>query len=118
MLVKRIVAFIIDSIIIGILGAIAGAVIGQEAGIIVTYILMVAYQTAIMTAMDGKTIGKMVMGLRVVQKDGGAITPVQAFLRGIGYVINSIICGIGWILALLGIFSIHDTIAGTKVVEG
>jgi len=120
MLVKRIVALIIDSILVGIVSGIIGAVLGSEntalTGIAAS-ILIIAYQAVFLTTMNGQTPGKMLMGIRVVSANGGAITPVQAALRGVGYVINSWLCGIGWLLVALNIFSIHDTIAGTKVVE-
>lgn len=117
MTVKRIVAFIIDSIVIYIITGILFQV-DPTVGSLIGIALIIGYQVVFLTAMGGKTPGKMVMGLKVVSNDGGPVSPVQAALRGVGYVINSIICYIGWILVVLGIFSIHDTIAGTRVVEG
>ena len=120
MLVKRIVAFLIDWVILFVISGILGAILGQDnSGItgIFSILLVIGYQAVFLTAMNGQTPGKMVMGIRVVSASGGPITPVQAVLRGVGYVINSAICFIGWLLVVLGIFDIHNTIAGTTVVE-
>lgn len=117
MLIKRIVALIIDSIILGVISSILGAVLGQEVGGLLSILLIIGYQVAFLTAMNGQTPGKMVMGIRVVSASGGPVSPVQAALRGVGYVLNSALCFIGWLLVLLGIFDLHNTIAGTQVVE-
>jgi len=116
MLIKRIIALIIDSILI----AIISGFLAQEnsaLGAISYALLTIAYQAIFLTVMNGQTPGKMLMGIRVVSASGGQISPIQAALRGLGYVINSYTCGIGWLLAALNIFSIHDTLAGSRVVE-
>ena len=70
-------------------------------------------------AIFGKTIGKAVLGVRVVGADGSAaLKPRQAFLRVLTYPLSFLIFGIG----LLGIIfgqerrAWHDHFAGTAVV--
>ena len=69
---------------------------------------------------SGQTPGKSVMKLKVVHADGGNIlTPGQAIVRYIGYVISSIPLGLGflWVIWDPKHEGWHDKIATTKVIK-
>jgi uncharacterized RDD family membrane protein YckC len=69
-------------------------------------------------AVAGRTIGKGIVGLRVVRADGSALTIRQALARTVAYPISFAILGLG----LAGIVvdryhrALHDLLAGTVVV--
>ncbi len=119
LLVKRIIAIIIDSIILGIVGAIVGAVAGQELGGLVSFVIGVVYTWYFLAHNNGQTPGKMLLGIRVVGNNGGSVSDIQAILRYVGYYVNTILCFVGWIYALFNAEQrgVHDLIAGTQVVD-
>ncbi|NQX66597.1 RDD family protein [Paenibacillus alba] len=76
--------------------------------------------SVILTVLLGQTLGKMIMGIRVVRKDGLPNTWASILLREIiGKIVSAIILCIGYIMA--GIDSekraLHDRMAGTRVVR-
>ncbi|UOE44525.1 RDD family protein [Agromyces larvae] len=64
-------------------------------------VCLVVVPTAVETASRGRSLGKLVMGLRVVRDDGGAIGFRHAFIR-----------------ALTGVLEIYLTLGGLAVVVG
>lgn len=76
------------------------------------------YFTLLTAWLRGRTLGKLLMGTRVVRLDGRAITPMDAFVRNGGY-------AAGLATGLIGFMSIlwdtnrqaiHDRMTGTVVV--
>lgn len=65
------------------------------------------------------TLGKMAMGLRVTDINGGRITPTAAILRYIGRIVSSMILFIGYIMAAFTEKkqALHDLIASTLVLK-
>lgn len=66
----------------------------------------------------GKTVGKALMGLRVVPLSGGRIPLWRAFLRYFGYYVSGLVLGIGflWIIIDPRRMSWHDKLARTCVI--
>jgi uncharacterized RDD family membrane protein YckC len=66
----------------------------------------------------GKTVGKAVLGLRVVTRDGGAVSWSRALLRLLGYVLSAAALGIGfaWVAVDRKRRGWHDMLARTRVV--
>jgi uncharacterized RDD family membrane protein YckC len=66
----------------------------------------------------GKTIGKAVVGLRVVARDGAILSGRRAAIRVIALPISLAMFGLGGIGALIGRErrTLHDVIAGSAVV--
>jgi uncharacterized RDD family membrane protein YckC len=97
-------------------GALSGAVL-----IIFTVLVMVGYPMAFETATRGRSVGKIVMGLRVVSDDGGPERFRQALFRALASVVEI------WMLAgspavICSILSpkakrVGDIFAGTVVVS-
>jgi uncharacterized RDD family membrane protein YckC len=118
--VDRLVAFIIDAIILAI-PAIIISVITDEQAIrqLLGLIIGVAYAVYFWTS-TGQTPGKSVMKLKVVHADGGnLLTPGQAVVRYVGYIISGIAIFLGflWIIWDPKHEGWHDKIATTKVIK-
>jgi len=144
--VTRLIAFVIDILIISVsIGVMLGTValilnffnIDLQAmteeksninsivrGVIIfltgfgfTFLVNMVYTTFFWMA-AGKTIGKAVMGLRVIGPKGSRITFWRAVKRYIGYWISAIPLFLGyfWVLVNDHRHAWHDTIAGTSVI--
>jgi uncharacterized RDD family membrane protein YckC len=118
---SRLLAFIVD-LAVSLLVWLVAFFISEPAIFLIGVIGLVVYQVYLLST-QGQTIGKKVMGIKIVKDDngqnGGFVTNV--LLRTI---LNGIICAIPFyfLVDVLFIFRedqrcIHDLIAGTKVVE-
>ncbi len=67
----------------------------------------------------GATVGKRLMGLRIVHKDGEPIGILGALMRTIGYAISTPFCSFGFVIALFHPQSraLHDLLSGSMVIE-
>ena len=67
----------------------------------------------------GQTPGKMICGLKVIRSDGGDVTYTQAALRTLGYYVNRVTLGLGFIWVAIDPRKqgFHDKIARTYVVR-
>ena len=116
----RFIALVIDGVILGIIGAVLGMVLGStNTGGIVGFLIGVGYQWYFLTQQNGQTVGKKLMGIRVIKVNGEPLTPVDVLIRYIGYFINSAIILLGWIWALFDSNrqGWHDKLAGTYVIK-
>ena len=66
----------------------------------------------------GQTIGKYVMGVRIVRVDGKQMSYIKAFLRYAGYFVSLATLGIGfiWVVFDSQRRALHDHLAGTCVI--
>ena len=113
----RIIAAIIDNAILIVLGVVATGVVGD--GFLCFYWwLALLYQVYFFTQNYGQTPGKMAMGLRVVRVEGGMVRLHEALVRFVGYHINTLAIGIGWLWAINDPQrrGWHDILAGTMVI--
>jgi uncharacterized RDD family membrane protein YckC len=87
----RFLAILIDSIIIGVIAGILGAIFRDAPAIYggFTGILALAY-FIILEATQGATLGKMVVGLRVVKIDGSPISWSESVIRNLLRIIDGI----------------------------
>ena len=83
-------------------------------GLVIWEFIYFAYQWSL----AGKTIGMAVLGIRVVSKDGDAITPRQAVIRTITLPLSFLFFGLGFLGILLNRdrHAWHDRMAKTVVV--
>jgi uncharacterized RDD family membrane protein YckC len=106
-------------------GRIAGRLFGPEIAdswvlhldlVVFTIVFGVAY-TTVLHAFGGQTIGKMLVGIRVVGLDGEPPAPGPAFLRFLGYFVSFATFGLGYAMAGLrrDKRALHDLLAGTRV---
>ncbi|MBN2397542.1 MAG: RDD family protein [Deltaproteobacteria bacterium] len=128
---RRFVAISIDSIILDLLALIL-FLIGNRiapaddtfgyAAIIPYFGMALLLNAAYFTyfhGTTGQTPGKKLLGLRVVQVNGGALTAGTAFLRWVGYIISKIPLYLGFIWAAFDgrKQGWHDKLAGTCVIR-
>ncbi len=117
----RFVALIIDLVIAGIVGGILSAILPR--GIVAALGGTIGYAIyAVLTSLyfDGATVGKMALGLKVVDQNGRTPELIPLILRySIGYWISSVIFFIGFIWAAFDSQkqALHDKIARTYVVQ-
>jgi uncharacterized RDD family membrane protein YckC len=83
-------------------------------GLVIWEFIYFAYQWSL----AGKTIGMAVLGIRVVSRDGDAITPRQAVIRTITLPLSFLFFGLGFLGILLNKdrHAWHDRLARTVVV--
>jgi uncharacterized RDD family membrane protein YckC len=82
-----------------------------------TVLFAVLYPTVLYT-LTGQTIGKLVVGVRVLATDGGLLPPGAAFLRAVvQWLTLPFFLGLGHVLAGLrkDKRALHDLIAGSRV---
>ena len=133
----RVLASIIDSIVTGIGGAIIGGVIGGVMGLtlgasdsvlmvielignIVGIIIGWLYSALLESSVHQATLGKMAIGVRVTDLNGGRISFARATGRHFAKILSAIILLIGFIMVAFTEKrqGLHDMIAGTLVVKG
>lgn len=84
--------------------------------LVFTLVFAAAY-TATLHAFGGQTVGKLLVGVRVVALDGEPPALGQAFLRWLAYGVSLVPFGLGYLMAGLrqDRRALHDLIAGTRV---
>jgi uncharacterized RDD family membrane protein YckC len=122
---ERLIAFVIDAAPLG--GAYAFVIYNMldrlgggpmrlpiSAGFLAVFLL---YET--IGNVTGGTIGKRIMGLRVVRKDGQPLGFFRSLVRAFGYVLSTPVFNFGFVLALFHPEnrSLHDLLAGSVVIE-
>ncbi|HXD96922.1 MAG TPA: RDD family protein [Candidatus Acidoferrum sp.] len=125
----RAVAFAIDLIVFALVqrsfGMLATLLMGPSpdgdgsahgSAIVFTLLFTAAYTTVLHTV-AGQTIGKSLVGVRVVGMDGALLTAGPALLRYLSYYISLIPLGFGFLVAALrrDKRALHDLIAGSRV---
>ncbi len=132
---SRVTAFIIDLVLIfgiatltlgvGLFFTGAGFSVGPErlmnVLIPIFFILLFLGSTyfVFFEALAGKTVGKMILGIRIIRDDGESMKPWEAFVRWLGYFVSAFFIFIGFIWAIFDSKSQawHDKFAGTYVVK-
>ncbi len=123
------ILFLIGLLALGLRDGMMGRVLASPADLthgmgIFALLYLVASLLAGMTyftgfhGIAGRTPGKMLLGLRVIQASGDPMTPGIAFLRWVGYLISGpVLClGFLWIGFDREKRGLHDWLAGTYVV--
>ena len=141
---QRFIAFIIDVIVLAVIVGILTAIgivefsVSEEASTtdgLIQAIIVVAYYV-ILTVAFGATLGKMAMGMKVVDRDGnkagaGLVLIREVIARALGALLASVVgAGIGEavglavaiIIVIMILFDerrqgLHDKIGGTFVVK-
>lgn len=127
---RRLGAFAVDWIALSILadivrfaytsgGAAEGEMMNLDAGMLLSAMLFLLYFT-LFTGEGGQTLGKKVLGIKVVRTDGSPITYSRSLLRACGYGVSTFFFTFlgflwaGWDRRKQGW---HDKIAGTVVIR-
>jgi len=82
-------------------------------------IFSIVYETILVSQWGGHTVGKKIMGIRVVASDGKKLDWVKAFVRVMGKYLLAMVLFLGYLWMLWDDESQtwHDKIADTFVVE-
>lgn len=131
---KRFAAFILDYIIVLALAMMAGAVIGLIYGVgagaptedaasglgaIAGLLVWWLYYALMESSSKQATLGKMALGIRVVDREGNAVSFARATGRNLAKLLSGMILMIGYLMA--GFTSrkqaLHDLVAGCLVVN-
>lgn len=120
----RFVAALIDGIFLGVINFTIAAIIGantQEFGAFqgITIILQWLYFALMESSANQATLGKMALGIKVVDLDGERISFGKATGRYFGKIVSAIILLIGYIMAAFTEKkqALHDMMAGTLVIK-
>jgi len=123
---RRFAAALIDGVIVVISGGIVGVIIGltgvKSASVSngLSMIISIAYYLATYMNLKGRTLGKKVLNIQVIKKDGTPMTdPFTIIVRDIvGKFISAIVFLLGyiWMLFDKNNQTWHDKIAGTYVI--
>lgn len=120
---RRLLGNLLDAIIVGIpLGIIGYILTGDTEGNAFTNLLSFVYYLILPVVWTGYTVGKRIVGVRIVKVDGGKVgigtMLLRTFVAGIVYAVT---LGIALIVSafMVGLRedkrAIHDMIAGTYV---
>jgi uncharacterized RDD family membrane protein YckC len=73
--------------------------------------------TSVLHSVGGQTVGKMLVGIRVIGADGSPLPLGAAFLRHLAYALSALPCGVGFAMAGLRADkrALHDLVAGSRV---
>lgn len=121
----RFVALLVDSLVLGAIGFAIGCVLSlfisadqTQLPIVLGLIINVAYNWYFWTRRDGQTPGKTALGIRIIKTDGSPISDADALLRILGYWVNGVALGLGYIWAFFDPNNQgwHDKMANTYVV--
>jgi uncharacterized RDD family membrane protein YckC len=115
----RLVAFIIDRFILGAIGFVIGLFVTNLGELILLEIIAAAVYSIAFWVGQGATPGKMAVGIKVVMTNGEPIELGAACLRYVGYIVSSLIFGIGYLMIAFSAEKkgLHDNIANTVVVK-
>lgn len=134
---KRFLALLIDSVIIYLAGSLLSSIfyygtfsfmffdkfdlnwsMFKYSGMM--FVIVLAYYTFCESSMNGATVGKRLMGIRVVDADGYTLTARTALLRNISKLLLGQFFVLGFFFAFLNQKNqaLHDLIAGSVVVDG
>ena len=132
---RRLVAYLIDSIVLSVVGCSVGfgislvatlltggsedAATGLNLSVQCLSFLITAGYFIVFWATTGQTLGKMAMGIKVISTDGSPVAWGKALLRYIGYIVSGIPLSLGFIWAAFDAKrqGWHDKIASTYVVR-
>jgi uncharacterized RDD family membrane protein YckC len=110
---------LIDGILIGVIGFVIRLGIGQTAGSLISLALGIGYFGYLEGSASGQTIGKRIVGIRVIDfASGGPIGFGRAVIRYFGRIVSLIACLLGyfWMLWDKERQTWHDKFANDVVV--
>ena len=122
---RRYLAFFLDSFVIGLITSAFSFMFFRASttgGLNFSYfpgaLLAFAYHAFFWIQHDGQTVGKKLMGVKVVRQDGKPIDLTTAITRYIGYVISGAVLCLGYLSVAFNRQKLgwHDRLAKTYVV--
>ena len=119
-IVSRAFALLVDGLLLSlVVGAFYRVLNNPNLEGVVSFAVGAAFQVYFLARHHGQTPGKMLLDIRVVKVDGSPLTRTDAFIRYLGYAINGLSLGLGWLWAFFDKDhqGWHDKVAKTYVVN-
>ncbi len=126
----RLVAFFIDGLILSFAFGLISFATGMQfnsgifqviynPGSVLSFLLAMSYFVYFETSEKQATLGKSIMGLKVIKQNGSKMMMKDSILRYIGKILSAFIFMIGYIMAIFDEEkrALHDRIAETYVVK-
>jgi uncharacterized RDD family membrane protein YckC len=116
---RRFAAALVDGILLGIVNVVLRAILGTGGGSGLGTLISAVYFTYFEGGANGQTLGKMALGIRVIDfGGGGSIGYGRAFIRWIGRFVSAIVILLGyfWMLWDKERQTWHDKFANSVVV--
>ncbi len=126
---RRFFAFALDWIILSVLADLLSfayrlgtgsseGMMSLNASLILSFVIFLLYFT-LLTGEGGQTLGKMVLGIRVVAEEGTPVRMSRALVRTLSYILSSFLFCLGFLWALWDKRkqAWHDKVAGTIVIR-
>ena len=112
----RVVSGLIDAVVIAAIGFLVRLIIGDSD--VISIIIGAGYHIGMWVKNDGMTLGKKVMGLKVIQTNGQAVDVKTGVIRYIGYIVSGLVMALGfiWVAFDSKKQGWHDKIASTYVI--
>jgi uncharacterized RDD family membrane protein YckC len=101
---KRLFAWIIDVVVVFIYVIVMLKILSHAPNwlIIIAMLFIPAYPLAMELSMNGQSIGKKLLGIRVINEDGGNATPIQFIIRWLLRISDLLIVYIIYLIILYG----------------
>jgi uncharacterized RDD family membrane protein YckC len=101
----------------GIVGLVEPSIL-SVVGWLISVAIPIAYCVWFWTK-TGSTPGKVALGIRVVAQGGGSMSKSRSFVRYLGYIVSSLVFGLGFLAMLWDSESRcwHDRMADTRVIR-
>lgn len=116
---QRFLAYLVDVVILWVVGVIFVVILPQQLASAIQLVIAVGYFTYLEGSPSGQTVGKRVIGIRVVDfNTSGRIDMGRALVRQIGRIASGLVCLLGylWMLWDKDQQTWHDKIGTTHVV--
>ncbi len=115
----RLLATIVDGLVIIFISRIFGRTRPLFFNRTFNILIGALYSILLLVNWNGQTIGKRLVGIKVVKENQKPVGYPEAFLRYIGYMISSAVLGLGflWIIWDERKQGWHDKIAKTVVIQ-
>jgi len=98
---RRVVAYLLDGVILGVVYGIVAVIFSQSVGSGAELVVGALYFTFLDGGPRGQTVGKMALGIRVIDfREGGSIGYGRGVVRWLGLIISAIPCGLGFLWML------------------
>lgn len=120
---RRVAATLLDWLILTAVSLLLGVFLKGTTGSIILNIASIAISIGYVVGYQsytGQTLGKKVMGIRVVDAQGNKPSAMTFFLRDvIGKMVSGLILGIGYLMVIWDSKkqALHDKIASTYVIK-
>ena len=117
---RRLLAFIIDSLILWLVSAVITLPFDSwSTYYALSFLINASYFIFFWVYYNGQTLGNRILAIRVIKENGNNVDIGTGVVRYIGYIISSIVFGLGfiWVIFDSKKQGWHDKIARTLVIE-